>query len=103
MVLLKHHGFLFLPFHLFLSSAGVARVLCRAQETASPHTDDLQLHLLRVGESVVLPADAVQHERGLHERPSDGRVSGAEEAICHDLHRLRPCDPRLLQILQFRA
>ena len=56
-----------------------------------------------MGESVVLPADAVQHERGLHERPPDGRIPGAEEAVRHDLHRLRPGDPRLLQVLQLRA
>ena len=55
-------GLLLLPFHLFLPAAGAAGILCRAEEAASPHADDLQLHLLRVGEPVVLPADAVQYE-----------------------------------------
>ncbi len=66
------NGLLILLIHLLLSSAGVARVLCSAEKTASPRADDLQLHLLRMGEPMVLPADAVQHERGLHERPPNG-------------------------------
>ena len=65
------HGLLLLSFHLFLSAFGAAGVLCRTEEAAPPHADNLQLHLLRLGESVVLHADTVQYERGLHERPPD--------------------------------
>ena len=38
------NGFFILSFHLLLSAAGAAGVLCRAKEAASFHADDLQFY-----------------------------------------------------------
>jgi len=48
--------FSFCLFILFLSAAGTAWISYRTEEAASPPADDLQLQLLRPGESAVLSA-----------------------------------------------